>query len=413
LAVSNLTAAAVSTARYLESPAGWCAIWHHKLKGFGLRITETGARSYVVKYRLRGARSTRLRTIGPPSKYTFGEAYEVARQALRDAEVGRDYFEAIERERSQTMGHVWRYYVKEHLGGSTISERTRLDHGCLWRNHGEREFDRKSLAEITPEIVRGWHRRATRRGPYVANRAAQALRAAWNYGRKFGKVPKELENPFAAVTLNPERPRETILEPHQFPRLAKAINALENPFARAYLWTLFYTGCRRTELLKLKWADVEIWPAKKDEPKSGFITLREVKGGGVRRVALSAPATEVLEGLPRTSNPHVFAGAQEHVPVEPEDHWRRVRAHAELPELRMHDLRRSFGSWLGASGIAPKLIGAALGHKTDITSRVYVQLGEAANIKRQLAATHAALAEQFAEEKPRADVIDIAARARP
>ena len=412
MATSNLTAATVATLRYEPSAAGWRIVWHSKLKGFGLRITANGARSYVVKFRLRGSRSTRLRTIGSPTKYTFGEAYEEARKALRDAERGRDYFETIERERSQTFGDVWRYYVTEHLASSDISERTRRDNGFLWTNHGEREFDRRALADCTPEQVRDWHRRVTRCGPYVANRAAQAFQAAWNYGRKYGRVPRELENPFATLELNREHVRQTILEPHQFPKFAKAMSAVENPFARAYLWTLFYTGCRRTELLKLKWADVELLPERQGEPRAGSILLRQTKGSEPRRVALSPPAVEVLETLPRTNNPHVFAGAIDGAPVEPEDHWRAVRKAADLPDLRMHDLRRSFGSWLGASGVAPKLIGAVLGHKTDITSRVYVQLGEAAGIKRQLATAHAKLAEEFRQDKPRAGVVNIAARAK-
>ena len=95
--------------------------------------------------------------------------------------------------------------------------------------------------------------------------------------------------------------------------------------------------------------------------------------------------------------------------LDPKPHWQQVRKTAKLPELRLHDLRRSFGSWLGASGIAPKLIGAALGHKTDITSRVYVQLGEAAGIKRQLATAHAKLADEFRQEKPLAEVVDLRA----
>jgi integrase len=408
MATSKLTAATVNTVRYEPSAAGWCVVWHPKLKGFGLRITGNGARSYVVKFRLRGSPSTRLRTIGSPTKYTFGEAYEEARKALRDAELGRDYFETIKRERAQTLGQVWRYYVSEHLGGTDISERTRRDNGFLWKNHCEREFDQRALADVTPEQARDWHRRITRHGPYVANRAAQALQAAWNYGRKYGRVPRELENPFATIELNREFVRQTILEPHQFPKFAEAMDAVENPFARAYLWVMFYTGCRRTELLKLEWNDVELIPARDNESRSGSILLRQTKGSEPRRVALSAPAVEILAALPRTESPRVFVGAATEASVEPEDHWRRVRTAAGLPDLRMHDLRRSFGSWLGASGVAPKLIGAMLGHKTDITSRVYVQLGEAADIKRQLVTAHAALAKEFRTEKQRAKVINIA-----
>jgi integrase len=410
MATSKLTAAAVSTLSYKPSPAGWCIVWHPKLKGFGLRITARGARSYVVKFRLRGCPTTRLRTIGAATKYTFGEAHEEARKALRDAELGRDYFDSIKRERAQTLGQVWRYYASEHLGDADISERTRRDNGFLWKNHCERDFGDCPITDITREVVRDWHRRVTRSGPYVANRAVQALQASWNYGRRYGRVPSGLENPFSGIDLNKERVRQTILEPHEFPRFLKAMNAIKNPFAAAYLWTLFYTGARRTELLKLKWSDVELMAARKGEPRSGSILLRHTKGDELRRVALSPPAVEILESLPRTENPYVFAGAVRDRPVEPEDHWRRVRVAAGLPDLRMHDLRRSFGSWLGASGVAPKLIGAVLGHKTDITSRVYVQLGEAANIKRQLVTAHAALAKEFAEEKPRAEVVDMTAK---
>lgn len=127
-------------------------------------------------------------------------------------------------------------------------------------------------------------------------------------------------------------------------------------------------------------------------------------------MALSAPAIELLEGLPRIAgNDWVFCGTVQGTHLDPKDHWERVREAAGLKELRLHDLRRSFGSWLGASGVSPKLIGAALGHRTDITSRVYVQLGEAANIKRELVQAHAALAEQFAKQahKPRASVTSL------
>ena len=68
MASPKLTAATVATLAYKPSPAGWCVVWHRKLKGFGLRITAQGARSYVVKFRLRGSRSTRLRTIGAPDR---------------------------------------------------------------------------------------------------------------------------------------------------------------------------------------------------------------------------------------------------------------------------------------------------------------------------------------------------------
>jgi integrase len=62
--------------------------------------------------------------------------------------------------------------------------------------------------------------------------------------------------------------------------------------------------------------------------------------------------------------------------VEPSKAWQAIRKAAGLPHLRLHDLRRSFGSWLGDAGFTSKQIGTALGHKSDITSRVYMALGD-------------------------------------
>jgi integrase len=370
-----------------------------------------------VRYRLRGSRAQRIRTLGALTVLRFGEAMERAREVLREAERGVDWFDQVKRKRAQTLGHVWAAYTAERLAKNEISDRTRGDARSLWTKHCERQFGNAPLADITPAQVRGWHERVStkghrRGGPYIANRAAQALRAAWNHGLKYGGIPQELRNPFSALDLNEERARQTILEPHHFPGFAKAVNALRDPYARAYVWMLFYTGCRRTELLRLQWTDVEILPSRRREPRQASILLREAKGGDPRRVALSEPAIEMLEALPRTDNPHVFAGTVDGTHLDPKDHWQSVRSAAGLNDLRLHDLRRTFGSWLGASGVSPKLIGAALGHKTDITSRVYVQLGEAAGIKRQLATAHAKLAEEFRQENPRADVIDLGARTR-
>jgi integrase len=407
MAASKLSSTTVDRLPYKPSSARWVVYWHQKLSGFGLRVTERGVRTYVVRYRLRGSRAQRLRAIGKTSTYTFGEAQRIAGDVLKHAGEGIDYFDSLKRQRSQTLGEVWRYYESEHLASEAVSAQTRGNAKSLWTSHCAKEFDFCSLADITGERARDWHRRITKNGSYVANRAMQALRAAWNYGLRYDRIPRELSNPFADVTRNKEQARQTILEPTQFPRFAAAMNSVSDPIARAYLWMLFYTGCRRTELLKLQWKDVEIKRAVTGELRSGAIMLRETKGGTPRTVALSEPAVLILESLPLTDNPHVFFGSIKGTHLDPKKPWDQVRTEANLPELRLHDLRRSFGSWLGATGFSPKQIGALLGHKTDITSRVYVQLGEAVNLKRQLVVAHAKLADEFLLERPKAEVHDI------
>jgi len=94
---------------------------------------------------------------------------------------------------------------------------------------------------------------------------------------------------------------------------------------------------------------------------------------------------------------HRFRASGTHL-VAPDKAWGRIRSTAGLAHLRMHDLRRTFGSWLGDAGFTSKQISSTLGHKTDITSRVYMSLGEgskraAVDAVEQLIAGKAAHAE--------------------
>src|SRR5690606_32815039 len=95
-------------------------------------------------------------------------------------------------------------------------------------------------------------------------------------------------------------------------------------------------------------------------------------------VPLSSYAAGLLDGLPRVKdNPYVFVGHRRGSHLQSVNKaWERIRKRAGIEHIRIHDLRRSFGSWLGDAGFTSKQIGAVLGHKSDITSRVYMSLGD-------------------------------------
>jgi integrase len=409
MAVRNLTATSVGNLPFAV-PKGaqtrWCVYWDGRRKGLGLRITEMGARSYVVRYRVRGARVQYIKTLGKIEALELPTARDRAKEVIETAERGKDWFIENVKTRGKTGADLWEYYRDNHLASKAISERSRHDANLIWSKHCEREFKAAAVVDITAGHARDWHKRVTESGAYIANRAVQLMRAAWNYGKEFDIVPDGLENPFAKVALNPEKPRKTVLRPHELPQLATAIDALSNEYARTYLWMLFYTGARRNEMLKLQWRDVDL------DEEFPAITLQAKGVGEQRRIELSKPARALLEALPKTRNPYVFIGTHSGSHFAPNKLWQEVRQAAKLPDLRMHDLRRSFGSWLGASGYSSKQIGTILGHKTDITSRVYIQLGEDQGLKRDLSSAFAALAQANSVEKPKADVVRLPLRKR-
>ena len=227
--------------------------------------------------------------------------------------------------------------------------------------------------------VRAWH--SAFASPYVANRSLQALRAAlyWRLwqeddspGDSTARRQRDTRNPCAGIRLRPERRRQVRLELPQVPLIEQAIvDEVADPYLRTYFRFLIGMGCRKSEALSLRWADVVL---SGDSPSA---TFRDTKNGEDRVIPVPVAIAADLTALPRLDgNPFVFVGRRPGQPLKAVSKaWQRIRRRASLPHLRLHDLRRSFGSWLGDAGFTSKQIGTVLGHKTDITSRVYMALG--------------------------------------
>ena len=163
-----------------------------------------------------------------------------------------------------------------------------------------------------------------------------------------------------------ETKRERFLTDEEFRRLGEVLEELEaegrvpaHPAAAIRL--LMLTGCRRNEIVELQWKDVDLG--------AGELRLRDSKSGA-RLVPLSPAAARVLADLPRVEgSPWVISGRNPGRRLSDLNHyWERERA--ELPEVRLHDLRHSFASRALALGESPSTIGKLLGHnKIDTTSR--------------------------------------------
>jgi integrase len=130
------------------------------------------------------------------------------------------------------------------------------------------------------------------------------------------------------------------------------------------------TGVRRSELLGAKWSDVDF--------TRKVIRLPMTKAGRSHEVPLSAPAIALLEKIPRVEgNPHVLVGKRKggHL-VNISKPWGRVRRAAGVEDVRLHDLRRTVGSWLVQAGNSLSLIGKVLNHSNVSTTAVYARMGQ-------------------------------------
>jgi len=377
----HLTKRMIDAAAYRGQDNARDVRWDDDPHGLGLRIYPSGRKSFVVAYRnANGVK--RMAALGDFGVMTLEDARRAARRMLVQVDDAKiDPLAEKRRQRLEgktgTVAALFRAYVEARRTDRHRPMKRPAD--VLW--YGDKyifpTFGSRPWRDVRRSEVREWH--ASIRSPYIANRALQALRAAfywrlWQEDDSAGNRRRESDtrNPAAGIRLRTETVRRARIEIADIPKLDAAIDAsTTDPYLQTIFRFILATGCRRTEALTLRWADVQL----SDAPAA---TFRDVKAGGAHAVALSPYAVRLLRDLRRIEgNPYVFPGrtAGTHLTAINKA-WERIRKRAGLEGFRIHDLRRSFGSWLGDAGFTSKQIGAALGHRSDITSRVYMQLGD-------------------------------------
>lgn len=210
--------------------------------------------------------------------------------------------------------------------------------------------------------------RHTGKAPATVNRHLSALRSCWNWGRASGLVPQDKLWPSRLMLTEPKG-RTRYLNDEELAALLKAANA-DSPLMAAAVKVALATGVRKSELLRLTWADVDL-----DKQR---VTVLESKNGETRAVYLPQAATEALRALKRAPvvGKHVFT-LESGDPLDRnnlENRWRAVRKEAKLRDFRWHDLRHSCASWLAQQGASLLEIGSVLGHKSPVVTKRYAHL---------------------------------------
>jgi integrase len=334
-----------------------------------LRVLPTGTKTFVVFYRTE-AGEKRLISIGRYGELTADEARRKAREVI--AAVVRGFDPARERgrlRRSPTIRQLVALYLDRH---SKVHKRS-------WKDD-EQRFNRYVVpawggrkAEVTTRAdVSALHREIGERGPYVANRTLALISHLFTWAEQEGLVPEGHPNPARGVQRFREKARDRWLNAREVRALAEAIEEEPSVFVRAYFWLALFTGCRKRELLRIEWTDVEL--------DQGFLRIRGTKNDRTHFVPLARQARDIVKALPRRPGCRfVFVGSKRgmHMSVGVVDQaWRRIRGRAGCEEARLHDLRRTVGSWLAQAGVSLHLIGHVLNHRSPTTTAVYARLAD-------------------------------------
>ncbi len=373
-------------------------LWDTDLKGFFLRVYASGRRVYAVKYRI-GAMQ-RIYTIGTHgSPLTPEDARREADRALRRAKDGEDPAVAKQEARQaiSVAGLIDRYldqgpatkpskrasswandfsnlerHIRPLLGRKMADSVTKADAARAAKDIAE---GRTARDERTSN--RGGRARVTG-GSGAAHRTIATAAAMYAWGIEHGYAKS---NPFCSVRLSPPPARERFLSREEAGRLLEALEEGERDktVGRTFgdaIRLLLLTGARKTEILALRWSEVDV-----DRMRLVLPPERTKAGGqnGDRYIQLSPPALEIL--LARrpddaAASAYIFPAARG------DGHCVGLRKvfvdickRAGLTDVRIHDLRHSFASFAIADGASLFLISKLLGHASARTSERYAHLG--------------------------------------
>ena len=339
----RLTDAAIARLRPREREY---TVWDSRVVGLGVRVRPSGGRSYVM---LRDTASgSRRLALGPVETMGIEEARRacLVRQAAgepereepaRAAPLLRDFVEG-----EWKKAHFDRYKpstrrtVSFQLGGRILPA-----------------FGAKPLDRIAPAEVRHWFDEFSRTAPGHANQTLGLLRQIMNFAIACGHLDA---NPTRRIRRN-RRPRLTrFLSRDEIWRLHRALNRQTGKSNRQQadiVRLLLLTGCRRGEIVHLRWSEV----------RDGVLALADAKTGP-RTVVLNGQARRVLARQPRGESPYVFPSPRN--PARPRgphlELWYRVRREAGIEDVRLHDLRHTHASHAVMNGVPVPVVSRLLGH---------------------------------------------------
>ena len=329
------------------------------LRGFGVRVYPSGRKCYFIHIQHEGRRAWNV--VGDAAVTRLSDAREQAKSMMVATRRGtrpqtdRTLFETVAEE-------VFHRYGRSHWKPGTFKvNRYYLKNQLLpW-------FQGCQIGDVTASDVQNWFA-SLHETPVAADRAAPVLSVIMACAETYG-YRTEGSNPCRDIKRYRRQGRERFLSEEEVNRIGVNLKRHQDtcPTLVAIIRLLLLTGCRKTEVVTLRWRDY----------RNGHIHLSDSKVGP-RMVWLSTPARRILDGLHRKST-WVFPSSRTTrslttTPVE--RFWQRVRSEAGLQDVRLHDLRHTYASIAVKQGASIVTIGRLLGHNDPATTLKYTHLGD-------------------------------------
>ena len=355
----RLTDAAIARLRPREREY---TVWDGRLPGLGVRVRPSGGRSWIFL----------LKTGGGTRKISLGSvALKTVEQVRRECHV-LSAAPGNEREPEETglsvpsfRGFVAGAWKEAHFNRYKPSTQKGVRYVLakqLLPAFGSKPLDRISQAQI-----RRWFDAYSQTAPGGANHDLEILQQIMNFAVACGHIDA---NPAHGVKRNRRQALTRFLSREEIGRLHKVLDEQSGKSREQQadiIRLLLLTGCRRSEIVQLRWSEV----------RDDVLALADSKTGP-RNVPLNAGARRILDRQPESGSPFVFPSPRD--PARPRGLnlplWYRVRQEAGIEDVRLHDLRHTLASHAVMNGVPVPVVSRLLGHSNVRMTLRYAHLGD-------------------------------------
>lgn len=386
MAESNKLNFTFASLKAKQAPAsGRVYYYDMKMPGLALCITAKDQRTYYLCKRVNGRFERVL--LGRWEVLSVDQARERAQELSAQIAQGIDPQERKRSIRSETtFGALFEEYMigyaSEKRDEGAEDRRQYECHLKHWANKRLSSIHKGDVAALHNQVrkerveevkIRGKSRKRKMGGPYTANRLLALLSKVFNYA--IAKHGFKGENPTKGIDRFEEESRERFLWPDELRKFWGTLLAEPDPLWRDFFTVALLTGARRSNVQAMKWADLQLdqglWRISGSESKNRepmlVILIDEV-------LAVLRERKKAMEQSGKLPD-YVFPsfGATGHI-TEPKKAWHQLLTRAGIKNLRIHDLRRTLGSYQAMSGASLPIIGQSLGHKSLQATQVYARL---------------------------------------
>ena len=360
----NFTVAALDKLAVTDRECDWI---DEQVGGLRLRVYPSGTKSFSYVKKLDG-NQYRLKL----GKYPDLKIHQAREKAITlNGKIAQGYnpFEEKKETRSELkLSELYELYYNQH---AILFTKRPKDNKLMVELHLLSVLGKLKLRDITPEKIRTLHAKIGKKSPGAANRVMQIASAVFNFGIKHGYTK---ENPCFGLKKFKSLTRDRFLSRDELNKFYEALH-LEAKLFQDFFLLLLYTGARKSNVLSMKYADVDF------DLYRWRIAESETKNKDVNIVALSQSSIDILmrrwEENKNQGSAFVFPADSKSGHLEdPKKAFQRIKDKMEVQDIRMHDLRRTFGSYMAISGASLPIIGKALNHKSQVSTAIYARLSQ-------------------------------------